>query len=143
MQYRELFLTTVTCCFGKVPWKGFRFYFSFYTLKNISRVNQVCWNYPSSITFSQLWRNSSQVAHLFEVTSSLVTWPEYSALIRLNGLIGFCSKKTRALVGFCCKTWTRKCLESGQYRLFWQNVFRVRIALYVENNARQSALFLL
>ncbi len=32
-------------------------------------------------------------------------------------------------------------LESEQYRLFWQHVFRVQIALYVEKNARQSALF--
>ncbi len=47
----------------------------------------------------------------FQSESSLVTWPEYSALIRKNGLISFCSKTTRALVGFCSKTWTRDALK--------------------------------
>ncbi len=41
--------------------------FSFFTLKKISQVHQVCRNDPSSITFSQLWWNSSQLARLFKV----------------------------------------------------------------------------
>ncbi len=44
-------LTIVTLCFRKAPWK----------------VHQVRQNYPSSITFSQLWQNSSQLARLFKV----------------------------------------------------------------------------
>ncbi len=68
-------LTIVTCCFFKVPWKRFYFIlfsikllFSFYALKKISQVHR---NYPSLITFSQLWRNSSQLAHLFKVKVAL------------------------------------------------------------------------
>ncbi len=44
--------------------------FSFYALTNISPV-QVHRNYPSSMTFSQLWRNSSQLARLFKVKVAL------------------------------------------------------------------------
>ncbi len=61
-------LTVVMRCFCKVPWK--RFWFLFYALKNISLV-QVHRNYPSSITFSQLWWNSSQLACLFKVKVAL------------------------------------------------------------------------
>ncbi len=61
-------LTVVMRCFCKVPWK--RFWFLFYALKNISLV-QVHRNYPSSITFSQLWWNSSQLARLFKVKVAL------------------------------------------------------------------------
>ncbi len=64
-------LTIVTCCFCKAPWKRFSFYFTFFALKKISQVHQVCRNYLSSITFSQLWWNSSQLARLFKVKVAL------------------------------------------------------------------------
>ncbi len=51
--------------------KTFQLLFSFYALKKISQVHQVRRNDPSSITFSQLWRNSSQLARLFKVKVAL------------------------------------------------------------------------
>ncbi len=61
-------LTIVTCCFYKVLWTRFSFYFPLgYSMK----ISQVHRNYPSSITFSQLWRNSSLRAHLFKVKAAL------------------------------------------------------------------------
>ncbi len=114
---RSFSLTIVTRCFCKAPWKRFSFYFPFSP-----------WRYHMFIKFVE-------IIHPWSLLVSFVTWPEYSALIRQNGFIGFFSKITRALVGFCSNS---RCLESGQYRLFWQNVFRVQIGLYVENNARQS-----
>ncbi len=51
--------------------KTFRLLFSIYALKKISQVHQVRRNYPSSITFSQLWRNSCQLARLFKVKVAL------------------------------------------------------------------------
>ncbi len=106
--------------------KTFQVLFSFYALKKISQVHQVCQNYPSLITFSQLWRNSSQLACLFKVK------------VAKNWLIG--NKDPCWLLRWNANL---RCLENGQYRLFKKNMFRVQMALYVENNARQSALFLL
>ncbi len=104
-QYTELFPHHCNALHFQASMKTFELLFSFFALKKISQVHQVHRNDPSSITFSQLWWNSSQLARLFKC--SLVTWPEYSALIRLSAS----SKITRRLVGFSSKMWTWDALK--------------------------------
>ncbi len=89
--------------------KPFQLLFSFYSLK-ISQVHQVHWNYPSSITFSQVWRNSSQLARLFKVKVALspdLNTARWFARLDLSASV----QTTRALVGFCSKTWTHDALK--------------------------------
>ncbi len=70
MQYTELFPHHCNTLLLQGSMKPFQLLFSFYSLK-ISQVHQVRWNYPSSITFSQVWRNSSQLSLLFKVKVAL------------------------------------------------------------------------
>ncbi len=70
-QYTELFPHHCNALLLQGYVKTFQLLFSFYALKKISQVHQVRRNYPSSITFSQLWPNSSQLARLFKVTVAL------------------------------------------------------------------------
>ncbi len=70
-QYTELFPHHCNSLLSQGSMKTFQLLFSFFGLKKISQVHQVRRNYPSSITFSQLWRNSSQLAHLFKVKVAL------------------------------------------------------------------------
>lgn len=70
-QYTELFPHHCNALLSQGSMKTFQLLFSFFALKKISQVHQVRWNYPSSITFSQLWRNSSQLARLFKVKVAL------------------------------------------------------------------------
>ncbi len=70
-QYTELFPHHCNTLLLQGSVKTFPLLFSFYALKKISQVHQVYRNYPSSITFSQLWRNSSQLARLFKVKVAL------------------------------------------------------------------------
>ncbi len=70
-QYTELFPHHCNALLLQGSVKTFQLLFSFYALKKISQVHQVRRNYTSSITFSQLWWNSSQLAHLFKVKVAL------------------------------------------------------------------------
>ncbi len=69
-QYTELLPHHCNALLLQGSMKTFQLLFSFFVLK-ISQVHQVCLNYPSSVTFSQLWRNSSQLARLFKVKAAL------------------------------------------------------------------------
>ncbi len=141
MQYMELFPHYCIALLLLVSVKTFQLLFSFFVLKKISQVQQVCWNDPSSITFSSVSlrleysivfafsRNSSQLARLFKVALS----PDLNT-VHWFARMDFCSKTTRALVSVYLQ-WNvnSRCLESGQYRLLCLKVFRVQITVYVEN----------
>ncbi len=71
----------VTRCFFKVPWKRCSFYFPFTPWRRYHRfIKFVEIIHPRSllISFEKLLSASTS----FQSESSLVTWPEYSALIR-------------------------------------------------------------
>ncbi len=70
-QYTELFPHHWNALLLQGSVKTFQLLFSFYALKKISKAHQVHRNYPSSITFSQLWWNFSQLACLFNVKVAL------------------------------------------------------------------------
>ncbi len=130
--YTQFSLIIVTCCFRKARWKRFSFYFPFTPWRRYHRFikfDEIIHPPVLLVSFDKLLSASTS----FQSESSLVTWPEYSALIRWNGFIGFCSQTTRCLSASAVKhelvmpwKWTIQAL--------WQNVFRVQIALYVENN---------
>ncbi len=106
--------------------------FSFFTLKKISQVHQVCRNDPSSITFSQLWWNSSQLACLFKVKVAMS--PDQNTahwFIKIDLLASV--QKQQGHLSASAVNVNSRCLESGQYRLFWQNRFRLQLVVNVEN----------
>ncbi len=70
-QYTELLPHHCNVLLFQGSMKTFQHLFSFCALKKISQVHQVCRNYPSLITFNQLWRNSSQLVHPFKVNVAL------------------------------------------------------------------------
>ncbi len=107
-------------CSCKVLWKCFSLYFPFSPWRR--KISQV--HYPSSIAFSQLWRNSFQLARLFKVKVALS--PDLNTVHWFAKIYLSTSEKTRALVGFCSKTWTHNALKvdfflSGVYRFFQIN----------------------
>ncbi len=106
----------------------------------ISQVHQVSQNYPSSIPFSQLW-NSSQLARLLKVNVALSPDLNTACWFAKIDLSASVQKQKGCLSASAVKLKNSGFVESGQYRLFSQNMFRVQIALYVENNALQSARF--
>ncbi len=91
-------LTIAMRCFCKDTWKRFQLYFPFTPWRRYQQVHQVRRNYPSSITFSQLWPNSSQLARLFKVTVALS--PDLNTVRwSLKWIYRLLFKTTRALVG--------------------------------------------
>ncbi len=75
----------------------------------------------SSITFTQLWRNSSQLARLFKVKVALS--PD------LNTVLWFAKIDLSASVHKLqvCLLLNSQCLESGQYRLFRVQMWRIML----------------
>ncbi len=81
------------------------------TVSNCLHTDGEAQNYPSSITFSQLWWNSSQLARLFKVKVALspdLNTAHWFAKMDLSASV---HKQQGALVGFCSKTWTRDVLK--------------------------------
>ncbi len=126
-RYTELFLHHCNVLLSQGSVKTFMPLFSFFALKKISEVHQ---NYPSSITFSPLWWNSSQLARLFKVKVALshdlntVLWfarMDLSASVqKQQGRLSASAVKRELAMPW---KWT--------ISPFLQNVFRVQIALYV------------
>ncbi len=110
-QYTELFPHCCNTLLLQGSVKTFQLLFSFFALKKISQVHQVCRNYPFSITFSQLWWNSSQIARLFKVKVALSPNLKTVCWFAEMDLSASDKKKTRALVGFCSKMWTHNDLK--------------------------------
>ncbi len=121
MWYMELFPHQCKALLSQGSMKTFELLFYFFVLKKISQVHQVRRYYPSSITFSQLWRNSSQLARLFKVKVALS--PD------LNTVLWFAkidlSASVHKLQG--CLLLNSQCLESGQYRLFRVQMWRIML----------------
>ncbi len=125
--------------------KTFQLLFSFFALKKISQVHQVHRNYPSSITFSQLWWNSSQLARLFKVKVALspdlntACWfarMDLSASVQKQGCLSASAVKHEldalkvdntgffiffkvAFIGFC--KWTLHMFSWDSSRIKWQS----------------------
>ncbi len=130
-QYTEVFSHYCNALLLQASVKAFQLLFSFTACRKHHRfIKFVKMIHPRS---SQLWRNSSKLAS----ESSLVTWPEYGALIRLKWTYRLLFKNNKGACWLLQWNLNSGCLESGQNRLFWLNDFRVQIALYVENNTRQ------
>ncbi len=138
-QYTELFPHHCNVLLLQCSVKMFQLLFSFYALKKISQVHQVCRNYPSSITFSQLWRNSSQLARLFKVKVALspdLNTAHWFAKMDLSASV---QKQQRRLSASAVK---RDLAMSWKWTIpafFDKTCFEFRSD--VENNARQSAHF--
>ncbi len=121
--------------------KMFLLLFSFFALKKISQVHQVRRNYPSSITFSQLWWNSSQLARLFKVKVALSADLNTARWFAKMDLSASVQKQQGRLSASAVKCELAMPWKWTILAFFWQIFFRVQITLYVEKNAWQSALF--
>ncbi len=132
-------LTIVTQLLCKALWKRFSFYFPFTPWRRYHRfIKFVEIIHPRSL--SQLWRNSSQLARLFKLNVALSPDRNTARWFARMDLSASVHKQQGRLSASAVKPelampwkWT--------IQAFWQNVFRVQIALYVENNAWQSAHF--
>ncbi len=124
--YTELFLHHCNVLLSQRSVKTFMSLFSFFALKKISQVHR---NDPSSITFSQLWWNSSQLARLFKVKVALSHDLNTALWFARMALSASVQKQVRlsssAVIRELAMPW------KWTISPFLQNVFRVQIALYV------------
>ncbi len=120
MQYMELFPHHCIALLLLVSVKTFQLLFSFFVLKKISQVQQVCWNDPSSITFSSVSlrleysivfafsRNSSQLARLFKVKVALspdLNTAHWFARMDLSASVQ--KQQGHLSASICSEMWTR------------------------------------
>ncbi len=125
--YTELFLHHCNVLLSQGSVKTFMSLFSFFALKKISEVHR---NDPSSITVSQLWRNSSQLARLFKVKVALSHDLNTALWFARMALSASVQKQQGRLSASAVK---RELAMPWKWTIspFLQNVFRVQIALYV------------
>ncbi len=125
-RYTELFPHHCNALLSQGSVKTFMPLFSFFALKKISQVHR---NDPSSITFSQLWWNSSQLARLLKVKVALshdlntALWfarMDLSASVQIQQ-VHLSASAVKHELAMPWK-WT--------IPPFLQNVFRVQIALF-------------
>ncbi len=126
-------LTIVTRCFCKAPWKRFSFYFPFTPWRRYHRVIKfVEIIHPRSLLVSF---NSSQLARLFKVKVALSPDLNTARWFAKMDLSASVHKQQGRLSASAVKRefamhwkWTKQ--------TFFDKVFSVQVALYVENNAQ-------